>query len=159
MVGQLLAHDPAVYRSLALSSDADSCWISTPMLTHGSRCRRTGRQYYNAVVPLPLSLANIATRLEVGWYRQTDAIEHDARLLAVNAGLFHGRGSELAADAAGTDACMPHDAWGSSACAFCLAEVRMHALACLGVPCQARFLSPGTCAPLTWAPLLTALHC
>ena len=60
------------------------------------------------MVPLPLSLANIAARLEVGWYRQTEAIEHDARLLAVNASLFHGRSSQLAADAAGAPQTVMH---------------------------------------------------
>lgn len=58
-----------------------------------------------------MSLANIGLRLEVGWYRQTEAIEHDARLLAVNAALFHGRSSGFAADAAGVHAAGDMISW------------------------------------------------
>lgn len=54
------------------------------------------------MVALPLALETMIARLEEGYYRQAASILHDARVIASNAALFNGPGSELAADGRGT---------------------------------------------------------
>ncbi|KAK9829398.1 hypothetical protein WJX72_005590 [[Myrmecia] bisecta] len=55
--------------------------------------------YYNVDIALPFSLANMRDRLEERYYRQPEALEHDARLIAINAGRFNGAESEVALEA------------------------------------------------------------
>lgn len=52
--------------------------------------------WYTAVVPLPLALPDVLARIKSGYYRQPQALEHDARTIASNAALFNGHGSEVA---------------------------------------------------------------
>ncbi len=52
--------------------------------------------WYTAVVPLPLAIPDLLARVKSGYYRQPQALEHDARTIASNAVLFNGQGSEVA---------------------------------------------------------------
>ena len=55
-----------------------------------------GMLFYNQVVELPMSLLIIQARLQHRYYRQADALKHDALLLASNAVAFNGQGSSIA---------------------------------------------------------------
>ncbi|MEW5315476.1 MAG: hypothetical protein WDW38_006902 [Sanguina aurantia] len=55
---------------------------------------------YNALVPLPLSLGEIASRVKAKHYRSLQAAKHDMWVICSNAALFHGAGSRYAEDAA-----------------------------------------------------------
>ncbi|MEW5297721.1 MAG: hypothetical protein WDW36_000907 [Sanguina aurantia] len=55
---------------------------------------------YNALVPLPLSLGEIASRVKAKHYRSLQAAKHDMSVIRSNAALFHGAGSRYAEDAA-----------------------------------------------------------
>ena len=57
--------------------------------------------YYNASIPLPMSLAIILSRLENKFYRSCKALRRDLRLLAENAAEFNGADSYIAAQAQG----------------------------------------------------------
>ncbi|KAK9915369.1 hypothetical protein WJX75_008121 [Coccomyxa subellipsoidea] len=52
--------------------------------------------WYTAVVPLPLAIPDLLERVRSGYYRQPQALQHDARTIASNAVLFNGDGSEVA---------------------------------------------------------------
>ena len=55
-----------------------------------------GMLFYNQIVALPMSLLIIQARLQHQYYRQPDALKHDAQLLASNAVAFNGQGSSIA---------------------------------------------------------------
>ncbi len=57
--------------------------------------------WYTAVVPLPLALPDLVQRLQNGYYRHAEALEHDASTIASNAELYNGAGSDVANTAAG----------------------------------------------------------
>ena len=57
--------------------------------------------WYTAVVPLPLALPDILQRLRSNYYRHVDALQHDAGIIASNAELYNGAGSDVAKTAAG----------------------------------------------------------
>ena len=57
--------------------------------------------WYTAVVPLPLALPDLVERLRNGYYRHVEALQHDASIIASNAELYNGAGSDVANTAAG----------------------------------------------------------
>lgn len=52
-------------------------------------------------VPLPLALCNVRDRLLAGYYRQPEALAHDAATIAANAAVFNGPDSAVAKRAQG----------------------------------------------------------
>ena len=52
-------------------------------------------------MPLPLALCNIRDRLLAGYYRQPEALAHDAATIAGNAAAFNGPDSSVAKRAQG----------------------------------------------------------
>lgn len=57
--------------------------------------------WYTAVVPLPLALPDLMQRLRSNYYRQAEALQHDAETIANNAELYNGEGSDVAKAASG----------------------------------------------------------
>lgn len=58
------------------------------------RGRAGGRVYYNTVVVLPLSLADVRARLQSGYYRSLKALQHDMHTIANNAAVYNGSVSD-----------------------------------------------------------------
>ena len=77
--------------------------------------------WYTAVVPLPLGLPDLVERLRNGYYRQLEALQHDASTIAGNAELYNGAGSDVAKTAAGE---LPR-------CCWCTLDKGSHILALL----------------------------
>ena len=57
--------------------------------------------WYTAVVPLPAALPDLMQRLRSNYYRQVEALQHDAETIASNAKLYNGEGSDVAKAAVG----------------------------------------------------------
>ena len=57
--------------------------------------------WYTAVVPLPLALPDLMQRLRSNYYRQVEALQHDAETIASNAELYNGESSDVAKAASG----------------------------------------------------------
>lgn len=93
--------DPAVLSKMreavtAASSQPEwEIFQIAPLVDEAYMSRRGHCEYYNTLIPLPIGLADIASRLENRYYRQPSAIEHDIRLLARNAGEFNGDENDI----------------------------------------------------------------
>ena len=57
--------------------------------------------WYTAIVPLPLALPDLMQRLRSNYYRQVEALQHDAETIADNAELYNGERSDVAKAACG----------------------------------------------------------
>ena len=75
---------------LATNEPRWGVFISAPEPDEKYRSKFNRIDYYNRLVPVPLSMAEIQERVLLGYYRQVDAIIHDIKTIAGNAVLFHG---------------------------------------------------------------------
>ena len=84
----------------AIVEERWNVFISSPEQDESYPSKHRRIDFYNRLVPLPLSLMEMSERLIFRYYRQIVAFVHDANTISNNAEMFHGPSSQVSREAA-----------------------------------------------------------